>query len=32
MIAYAGWQHLQHGRVDGLDLDSFPRGGIESWL
>lgn len=31
MIAYAGWQHLQHGRRDGFDLDSFPRGGVESW-
>jgi N6-L-threonylcarbamoyladenine synthase len=31
MIAYAGWQHLQNGRVDGLDLDSFPRGGVTSW-
>ncbi len=31
MIAYAGWQHLQHGRRDGLDLDSFPRGGLTSW-
>ena len=31
MIAYAGWQHLKHGRSDGLDLDSFPRGGVTSW-
>ena len=32
MIAYAGWQHLSRGRRDGLDLDSFPRGGVSSWL
>lgn len=31
MIAYAGWEHLRHGRRDGLDLDSFPRGGVVSW-
>ncbi len=31
MIAYAGWQHFQHGKQDGLDLDSFPRGSLTSW-
>jgi len=31
MIAYAGFCHLQAGRTDGLDLDSFPRGALSSW-
>ncbi len=31
MIAYAGWEHLRHGRHDGLDLDSFARGPVASW-
>ncbi len=31
MIAYAGWCHLNAGRCDGLDLDSFPRGTLTSW-
>jgi N6-L-threonylcarbamoyladenine synthase len=31
MIAYTGWQHLRHGRQDGLDLDSFARGPLASW-
>jgi N6-L-threonylcarbamoyladenine synthase len=31
MIAYAGWLHLQAGRRDGLDLDSFARGALQSW-
>lgn len=31
MIAYAGWCHLDAGRRDGLDLDSFPRGTVKSW-
>ncbi len=31
MIAYTGWQHLRHGRRDGLDLDSFARGPLASW-
>ncbi len=31
MIAYAGFCHLQAGRRDSLDLDSFPRGPITSW-
>lgn len=32
MIACAGWYRLAAGRQDGLDLDSFPRGSLESWL
>jgi N6-L-threonylcarbamoyladenine synthase len=31
MIAYAGWRHLEAGRRDGLDLDSFPRRPLSSW-
>ena len=31
MIAYAGWCHLRFGRTDGLDLDSFARGPLQSW-
>ncbi len=31
MIAYAGFCHLQAGRRDSLDLDSFPRGPVTSW-
>lgn len=31
MIAYAGWCHLEAGRRDGLNLDSFPRGTLTSW-
>ena len=31
MIAYAGWCHLAAGQRDGLDLDSFPRGVLQSW-
>ncbi len=31
MIAYAGWCHLDAGRRDGLDLDSFPRNPLTSW-
>lgn len=31
MIACAGWHRLSAGQRDGLDLDSFPRGGVTSW-
>ena len=31
MIACAGWHHLQAGRRDGLDLDSFARAPLSSW-
>jgi N6-L-threonylcarbamoyladenine synthase len=31
MVAYAGFCHLQAGRCDGYDLDSFARGPIRSW-
>lgn len=31
MVAYAGWCHLQAGRRDGHDLDSFARGQLTSW-
>ena len=31
MIACAGWHRLAAGRRDGLDLDSFSRGGLTSW-
>ena len=31
MIACAGWHRLAAGQRDGLDLDSFPRGGLTSW-
>jgi N6-L-threonylcarbamoyladenine synthase len=31
MIACAGWHHLQAGRRDGLDLDSFARAPLASW-
>jgi len=31
MIAYTGWEHLRHGRRDGLDLDSFARAPLTSW-
>ncbi len=31
MIAYAGFLHLQAGRRDGLNLDSFARGALRSW-
>lgn len=31
MIAYAGFCHLEAGRRDGLDLDSFARGTVQSW-
>jgi len=31
MIAYAGWQHLEAGRRDGFDLDSFARSPLTSW-
>ncbi|MFH2052409.1 MAG: tRNA (adenosine(37)-N6)-threonylcarbamoyltransferase complex transferase subunit TsaD [bacterium] len=31
MIAYAGFHHLQAGRRDGLDLDSFARAPLASW-
>ncbi len=31
MIAYAGWEHLRHGRRDGLDLDSFARAPLSGW-
>jgi len=31
MIACAAWHHLSAGRADGLDLNTFPRGGLESW-
>jgi N6-L-threonylcarbamoyladenine synthase len=31
MIACAGWHHLQAGRRDGLDLDSFARAPLGSW-
>ncbi|MDY0109086.1 MAG: tRNA (adenosine(37)-N6)-threonylcarbamoyltransferase complex transferase subunit TsaD [Candidatus Krumholzibacteria bacterium] len=31
MIAYAGHLHLAAGRRDGLDLDSFARGPLQSW-
>ena len=32
MIAYAGWCHLVVGHRDGLDLDSFARRPLSSWL
>ena len=32
MIAYAGWCHFAAGRRDSLDLDSFPRKPLTSWL
>ena len=31
MIAYTGWQHLEAGRSDGFDLDSFARAPLTSW-
>jgi N6-L-threonylcarbamoyladenine synthase len=31
MIACAAWHHLSAGRRDGLDLNTFPRGALESW-
>ena len=31
MIAYTGWRHLEAGRRDGLDLDSFARAPLTSW-
>ena len=31
MIACAAWYHLSAGRVDGLDLNTFPRGELMSW-
>lgn len=31
MIAYAGHLHLAAGRRDGLNLDSFARGPLQSW-
>jgi len=31
MIAYTGWLHLEAGRRDGLDLDCFARGALQSW-
>jgi N6-L-threonylcarbamoyladenine synthase len=31
MIAYAGWRHLEAGRRDGLELDSFARAPLTSW-
>ena len=31
MIAYTGWQHLEAGRRDGFDLDSFARSPLTSW-
>jgi N6-L-threonylcarbamoyladenine synthase len=31
MIAYAGWRHLEAGRRDGLELDSFARAPLASW-
>ncbi len=31
MIAYAGYCHLEAGRRDGLDLDSFARGTVQTW-
>jgi len=32
MIAYAGYCHFKAGRRDSLDLDSFPRGPVTTWL
>jgi N6-L-threonylcarbamoyladenine synthase len=31
MIACAAWYHLSAGRVDGLELNTFPRGELASW-
>jgi N6-L-threonylcarbamoyladenine synthase len=31
MIACAAWHHLSAGRIDGLDLNTFPRGRLISW-
>ena len=31
MIACAAWYHLSAGHADGLGLNTFPRGGLESW-
>ncbi len=31
MIACAAWHHLSAGRSDGLDLNTFPRGVLNSW-
>jgi N6-L-threonylcarbamoyladenine synthase len=31
MIACAAWHHLAAGRRNGLDLNTFPRGVLESW-
>ena len=31
MIACAGYHHFAAGKVDGLELNTFPRGGLESW-
>jgi N6-L-threonylcarbamoyladenine synthase len=31
MIACAAFHHIRAGRVDGLELNSFARGGIASW-
>jgi len=31
MIAFAGFRHLEAGHRDGLDLDSFARGTVQSW-
>ncbi len=32
MIACAASYHIRQGRVDGLDLNSFPRGNLKSWM
>lgn len=32
MIACAARYHIDGGRVDGLDLNSFPRGNLTSWI
>ncbi len=32
MIACAGYHHFAAGKVDGLELNTFPRGALESWL
>ncbi|MBN2184786.1 MAG: tRNA (adenosine(37)-N6)-threonylcarbamoyltransferase complex transferase subunit TsaD [Candidatus Krumholzibacteriota bacterium] len=32
MIACAGYYHFSAGKVDGLELNTFPRGGLGSWV
>ena len=31
MIACAAYHHIRAGRTDGLELNTFPRGGLTSW-